>query len=253
MATFVLVHGAWHGGWCWRDVKAVLERAGHTVFTPTLTGVGERAHLIAAMSHVDVHIADVVNLLEWEELTDVILVGHSYGGMVITGVADRAKERLRHVVYLDAFLPEDGDSSSALAVRLMNPDATEADVAAEIAGRTARANDAGGVPPDMERLFDIPAEPAERRAWVARRVTPQPLAAQTTPVRLANGGSDGLPRTYILCAGAPGRTPFMALAERLRGQPGWTFRELATTHDAMVTMPAETGGLLMEAAERYGD
>ena len=248
MATYVLVHGAWHGGWCWRDVRNILQERGHTVFTPTMTGLADRSHLIAEMTDIGVHITDIVNLIEWEELTDIILVGHSYGGMVITGVADRVKDRLRHVVYLDAFLPSDGDTSTSLGVRLMTPAATEADISAEIARRTSLANDSGGVPPDLERLFDIPAEPADRHAWVKRRVTPQPLAAQMTPVRLSNGGSDGVPRSYILCTGAPGKTPFMTLADQVRAQAGWTYRELDTTHDAMVTMPAETAAVLIEAA-----
>ena len=105
MATFVLVHGAWHGGWCWRDVRAILESNGHLVCTPTRTGVGERSHLLSPAIDLDTHILDVANVLEWEELSDVVLVGHSYGGNVITGVADRMKDRLRHVVYLDAHLP----------------------------------------------------------------------------------------------------------------------------------------------------
>ncbi|MGZ0244868.1 MAG: alpha/beta fold hydrolase, partial [Alphaproteobacteria bacterium] len=118
MASFVLVHGAWHGGWCWRDVRRVLEEHGHTVFTPTLTGLGERSHLLSPDIDLETHIADVINLLVWEELNDVILVGHSYGGMVITGVADQAKDRLRHIVYLDAFLPADGESSATHIVKL---------------------------------------------------------------------------------------------------------------------------------------
>lgn len=248
MATFVLVHGAWHGGWCWRDVKAALEEGGHRVFSPTLTGLGARSHLLSWEIDLDVHIADVANLLEWEELEDVILVGHSYGGMVITGVADRVKSRLRHVVYLDAFLPADGESSASHIVGLMKPGATEADFAAETERRRAGANTQGGGPPDIDRLFDIPEHMTEKHAWVKRRVTPHPVATQTTPVRLMNGGSDGLPRTYILCTGAPGRTPFMVLSERLRDLPGWTYRELETTHDAMVTMPAETAALFIEAA-----
>lgn len=249
MATFVLVHGAWHGGWCWRDVRSTLEESGHSVFTPTLTGLGERSHLLSPDIDLETHIADVVNLLEWEELENVILVGHSYGGMVITGVADRAKFRLRHVVYLDAFLPVDGESSASHIVGLMKPGATEADFAAETDRRHAAADKMGGGAPDTERLFDIPDDLPEIRAWVKRRVTPHPVGTQTTPIRLSNGGSDGLPRTYILCAGAPGKTPFMVLADRLREAPGWTFRELGTTHDAMVTMPAETAGLLIEAAD----
>jgi pimeloyl-ACP methyl ester carboxylesterase len=247
MANFVLVHGAWHGGWCWRDVRRVLEDNGHTVFTPTLTGLGERSHLLSSDIDLETHIADVVNLLVWEELNDVILVGHSYGGMVITGVADRAKDRLRHIVYLDAFLPADGESSATHMVKLMNPDATDADFAAEVARRRAAGNALGGGAPDLDRLFDIPADMAEKRAWVKRRVTPHPVGTQVTPIRLENGGPDGLPRTYILCAGAPGRTPFMVLADRLRHDDGWTYRELDTTHDSMVTMPSETAALFMEA------
>ncbi|MEC7490618.1 MAG: alpha/beta fold hydrolase [Pseudomonadota bacterium] len=248
MATFVLVHGAWPGGWCWRDVRRHIEAAGHAVHSPTLTGVGERQHLISAVTDISIHIEDVVNLIAWEELADVILVGHSYGGMVITGVADRVQSVLRHVVYLDAFVPEDGDSSTSLGVRLMNPAATQEDFDKEITRRTERTNDTGGVPPDLERLFDIPLTEVNRRAWVARRVTPQPLSAQTTPVRLPNGGSGGLPRTYILCTGGPDRTPFMVLADKVRGDADWACHELATTHDAMVTMPDETADLLMTIA-----
>lgn len=247
MATFVLVHGAWHGGWCWRDVKTILEEAGHTVFAPTLTGLGDRSHLLSRDIDLDVHIADITNLLEWEELPDVILVGHSYGGMVITGVADRAKARLRHVVYLDAFLPADGESSASHIVGLMKPGATEADFAAEIDRRLNAANADGGGPPDTERLFDIPEEMTEERARVKRLVTPHPVGTQTTPIRLANGGSEGVPRTYILCAAAPAKTPFMVLADRFRDHSDWTYRELDTTHDAMVTMPTETAALLIEA------
>lgn len=247
MANFVLVHGAWHGGWCWRDVRKILENNGHTVFTPTLTGLGERSHLLSPGIDIETHIADVTNVLVWEELNDVILVGHSYGGMVITGVADRLKDRLRHIVYLDAFVPADGDSSATHIVKLMKPDATDTEFDAEIARRHATANALGGGPPDLDRLFDIPMEMAEKRAWVKRRVTPHPVGTQVTPVDLADGGPEGLPKTYILCAGAPGRTPFMALADRLRHDDGWTYRELDTTHDSMVTMPAETAALLIEA------
>jgi len=249
MATFVLVHGAWHGGWCWRNVESVLKRAGHTVFTPTLTGLGDRSHLLSPDIDLETHIADIVNVLAWEELEDVVLVGHSYGGMVITGVADRAKHRLRHVVYLDAFLPADGESSASHIVRLMNPNATQADFDAEVARRRDTANAQGGGAPDTDRLFDIPEDLAAAREWVKSRVTPHPVGTQVSPIRLANGGSDGVQRTYILCAGAPGRTPFMVLADRLRDAPGWTYRELDTTHDAMVTMPAETAALLIEAAD----
>ena len=110
MATFVLVHGAWHGGWCWKRVRPLLESRGHLVFTPTLTGLGERSHLLARETGLETHIADVVNVIRWEELSEVVLCGHSYGGMVISGVADRVPDRIRSLVYLDAFVPSDGQS-----------------------------------------------------------------------------------------------------------------------------------------------
>jgi pimeloyl-ACP methyl ester carboxylesterase len=110
MATFVLVHGAWHGSWCWKRVRAALLARGHHVFTPTLTGVGERSHLLSPHVNLKTHIEDVVNLIRWEELSDVVLCGHSYGGCVITGVADRLPNRIGAMVYLDAFTPEDGES-----------------------------------------------------------------------------------------------------------------------------------------------
>jgi pimeloyl-ACP methyl ester carboxylesterase len=246
MATYVLVHGAWHGGWCWRLVRAALEDKGHTVFTPTLTGLGERSHLLSPAIDLDTHITDVVNVIEWEELGDVILVGHSYGGYVITGVADRIKPRLRHAVYLDAFMPDDGESSASFRLKTLNPDATAAEIAAEIARRKASANEQGGAPTHYTNLFDIPKEMTELYAWVERRITLHPVGSQIQPIRLRNGGSDGLPRTYILCAGSPEKTPFMILAERYRGDPTWRVLELPTGHDAMVTMPGELAAMLME-------
>jgi len=108
MATFVLVHGAWHGGWCWKRVAALLRQAGHEVFAPTLTGLGERAHLMSNAIDLHTHIRDILGVLQWEELADVVLCGHSYGGMVISGVADRVPEKLRSLVYLDAFVPDNG-------------------------------------------------------------------------------------------------------------------------------------------------
>src|SRR3984957_20745503 len=110
MATFVLVHGAWHGSWCWKRVRQALQAAGHNVFTPTLTGVADRSHLLSPDVNLDTHIDDVVNLIRWEELSDVVLCGHSYGGMVITGVADALSDRIRSLVYLDAFVPKDGEA-----------------------------------------------------------------------------------------------------------------------------------------------
>lgn len=121
MATFVLVHGGGHGGWCYRKVAGLLRAAGHAVFTPTLTGLAERSHLVSPAVDLDTHITDVVNLLAWEDLQDIILVGHSYGGMVITGVADRAADRIAELVYLDAAHPLDGESLATVAPQQMEP------------------------------------------------------------------------------------------------------------------------------------
>jgi pimeloyl-ACP methyl ester carboxylesterase len=250
MACFVLVHGAWHGGWCWRDVRAILRGRGHEVFTPTLTGLGERSHLMSPDIDMNTHIQDIVNVIAWEELDEVILVGHSYGGNVITGVADRIKHRLRHVVYLDAFLPADGQSSASGMMRILNPDVADQDIEANIASRLAAADENGGSHTHNTNLFDIPDDRPEQYDWVKRRITTHPVKTLVSPMRLENAGSDGLPRTYILCTDRPDRTAFMVLAERLKHAPGWTSRELPTGHDAMVTMPEETAALLMEAAGR---
>ncbi len=171
---------------------------------------------------------------------------------MITGVADRMKERLRHAVYLDAFVPADGDSPASLTAALANPGAAAAEIAAETAAEIARRRSAvderGGIATHYTNMFDVPPEPAERYRWVERRITLHPARTRIEPMRLPNGGSDGLPRTYILCAGSEGETPFMVLARRLRGDPSWRCRELPTGHDAMVTMPEETAALLIEAA-----
>src|SRR5205809_2952479 len=110
MTSFVLIHGAWHGSWCWKRVRRLLQAQGHDVFTPTLTGVGERSHLLSRDVNLETHILDIVNLIRWEELSDIVLCGHSYGGCVISGVADRIPDRIRALVYLDAFVPENGEN-----------------------------------------------------------------------------------------------------------------------------------------------
>ncbi|MEA2924822.1 MAG: hypothetical protein QOD25_1944, partial [Alphaproteobacteria bacterium] len=115
--TFVLVHGAWHGGWCWRRVSDLLEKQGHKVFAPTMTGLGERSHLIGGKIDLATHVTDIVNVIKWEGLNDIVLVGHSYGGVVISGVAEQMREALGSIVFLDAFLPANGDSVAAKATQ----------------------------------------------------------------------------------------------------------------------------------------
>ena len=235
MATFVLVHGAWHGGWCWKKVTPLLRAAGHDVYTPTLTGLGERAHLLSPAVDLEMHIRDVLGVLEYEDLRQVVLVGHSYGGMVITGVADRASERLAHLVYLDTWVPGDGSSAFTLL---------PAERAKGLDDRARSEGDGWRIPPAPLQRFGVTAD--EDLKWAMPRVVPQPIKTFSQPLRLKNP-SVSLPRTYIWCAQYDG---FRAFAERVRSDPNWVYCELATGHDAMITMPRELTELFLETVQR---
>ncbi|WP_422098701.1 alpha/beta fold hydrolase [Variovorax sp.] len=236
-STFVLVHGAWHGGWCWSRVAARLRERGHAVYTPTLTGLGERRHLISPQVNLDTHVEDVVNLLQFEELERVVLVGHSYAGIVISGVADRVPQRLRQLVYLDALLLEPGKSlfsdfpPAVVEQRLKAIRETGGGVGA-----------AAALPPAAFGVKD----PADA-AWVARHLTPQPVGTYLQPLLLKAPLGNGLPKTYIECTGDPIATLEPTKA-RVRADAGWQLRTLATGHDAMVTAPAALSELLTDLA-----
>ncbi len=240
MATFVLVHGAWHGGWCYRDTAQALRAAGHTVFTPTHTGLGERAHQNGEAITLETHIRDVVGCIEAEELNDIILCGHSYGGMVITGVADRMPERIRSLVYLDAFLPENGDSLIGLLGQ-----ALPAEVAAQFVGAfrgTALAGHSGMMQPIPAEAFNVlPAN----RAWVERRCVPQALATFDMPVLLTGDHAKVKQRLYILADNWE-PSPFRYFAKKVEGQPGWRVTKLPSSHDVMVDMPKELAAELIK-------
>ena len=242
MATFVLVHGAWHGGWCYRDTAQALRAAGHTVHTPTHTGVGDRAHQSAENITLETHIRDVCGVIEAEELTDVILCGHSYGGMVISGVADRLPGRIRALVYLDAFVPEHGQSLIGLIRQALPPE-----VAAVFLGSfhgTALQNHSGLMAPIPAEMFGIKPE---NRAWVDRRCVPQPLATFEMPLLLSGAGAAVAQRVYIL-ADTWDPSPFRHFAAKLEGQPGWRVTKLPSSHDVMVDMPHELAAELMKLA-----
>ncbi|MBW8855250.1 MAG: alpha/beta fold hydrolase, partial [Bradyrhizobium sp.] len=176
MTSFVLVHGAWHGGWCWRRVSDILTRRGHRVFAPTLTGLADRSHLLSGSVNVDTHVADIVNLIEWEDLGDVVLCGHSYAGLVITGVAEQIGAKLAALAYLDAFVPKDGDTAQSLS------------------GGTEPVS--AVVPPPPVAMLRL-ANPADI-AWVEAKMTAHPGAAMGQALRITGAYRDIPRKAYIL-------------------------------------------------------
>ncbi len=228
----VLVHGAWHGGWCWRRVEGPLRAAGHDVHAPTLTGLGDRAHLFRPEIGLDDHIADVCALFDHEELADAVLVGHSYAGMVITGAAERLAPRIRRLVYLDAFVPEDGQSLMALARPAPS-------------GEAPPRPEGNRVPSRTPAFFGID-DPGDV-AWVTRRVVDQPLLTMTDPVKAPLGAAKKLPRSFIYCSGRP-MGSFDQFKARFQTDPAWRYHDLPTGHDAMVTDPAGLVKILLAEA-----
>ena len=235
-AAYVLVHGAWHGSWCWQRVRKNLQDAGHQVFTPTLTGLGDRSHLNSAAVDLSTHIADVVNLLRWEDLSDVILCGHSYGGMVISGVADQVPERIRALVYLDAFVPEDGECVFDL---LSQKSAEQMRLRAQTAG-------AGwNVPPIPAEHFNVNSHDA---AWVNARCTSQSIATFEEHLKLNRVPARKHDSTYIAATGWDwDNSPFPAALERARAN-GWRIRTLPCGHEAKLDLPDELTHLLLDAS-----
>lgn len=226
MANFVLVQGAWIGGWYWRPIVQGLRQAGHEAFAPTLTGLGERIHLMSRSINLDTHIADVANVIKYEDLSDVILVGHSYGGMVITGVADALPERIASLVYLDAFVPENGKA-------LVN---------------FLPAGHPGPAAASDYTLQPLPAKffgaAADVAAYVDAHTTPMPTACFTQPLKLAGGGDRAKKKTYIYC-NVPAPTTFTQFYDKLKDDPAWTMHTLPCTHLAQIDMPNELTALLL--------
>jgi pimeloyl-ACP methyl ester carboxylesterase len=236
MATFVLVHGAWHGGWCWARVRERLAAAGHRVFTPTLSGLGARKHLLSREVVLDTHIADVVNLLEAEELADVVLVGHSYAGAVAPGVVDRAPQRIRQLVLLDATIVDFGEAPIDLA---------PPEVAAARRAQVARDGEGYKLAAPPAEVFGV-SDPADL-AWVGRRLTPHPFGTYEQKLARHGAGLGRVPRTYIDCV-APMLETINPSRARVRARPEWRVLELATGHDAMVTAPRELAEMLERLA-----
>lgn len=230
MATIVLVHGAFHGGWCWKHVAGPLRDAGHEVFTPTLTGVSDRAHLLHHDIGLMTHVADVAAVLEAEELTDAVLVGHSYGGLVVTGAPALAPGRVRKVIHLDGYVGEPGKSGFDLSPP------------ASVERFTAAANDPEGggegwtippYPPDVMGVTD-----PDDTAWIARRLTPHPLRGFTDPLDIPEDALDGIARGYILCTD-PVIPTWIPMADHAKASDDWDYAEIACAHAVMFLKPDE--------------
>jgi pimeloyl-ACP methyl ester carboxylesterase len=241
MATYVLVHGAWSGGWCWSPVARRLRAAGHDVFAPTLTGQGERAHLFSLEVGLDTHVRDVVGVLELEECADVVLVGHGYGGVVITAAAEEVPSRLGNLVYVDAFVPVDGRST----FDLLPPDVRQS------LRQAARERGEGLlIPGDGIADLFAGADPGARR-WVAGKLTPFPLRCFEQPVRLPGEAASTLPRTYVSATTGPGARLFAPYAERARREE-WDFHEVPTGGASWLRPPEEIASVLLSLRTPQG-
>ena len=234
MATYVLVHGGWSGAHGFRFVRRELQAAGHDVFTPSLTGIGERVHLASPQVNLSTHIRDVVNHVLYEDLDDIALVGFSYGGFVVTGALEHIADRVRHLVYLDAFVPDDGETALGLTLGI---------------GRQPIGLGEDWLVPAPERQFDDPAE----AAWATARRTPHPIGCFTEPVRLLQPlESFAFTRTYIKATLDPptdiGADALLRAAERAKSSPAWRSAEIETTHMVPSNRPKQLAALLLDLA-----
>jgi pimeloyl-ACP methyl ester carboxylesterase len=244
MANVVLVHGAWHGGWCWSRVVDALQAQGHRAHAVTLTGLGERAHLLSSLITLETHIADVIGTIEAEELQDVVLAVHSYAGMIGTAVADRMPRRLRHLVYVDAVVPRPGESWSS----------TQASATREARLAAAKNSPDYSFPAPDPAVFGLEAED---HAWVQRRQTPHPGHTYQAPLHFDPVRVASVPRTFIDCV-KPRLGTIDSIRPRVRdarfwdgawsGGGGIRVTELATGHDPMVSAPEDLTRLLLACA-----
>ncbi len=238
MADLVVVHGAWSAGWAWLRMRPLMREAGHELWTPTMTGIGERRHLASRTIDLETHIADIRAVLEFEDLRDVVLIGHSYGGMVATAVADRSRDRIARLVYLDAFVPEDGQSLLDLV-----PEATRTSMQA-----AARKEGHGWLVPPSPIPDDTSALDKE---WIRNRRMAHPLATFEQPLRMSDSPIT-LPRSYIYCTRAVPGDPFRRFAEHAIAAPGWSCHELDASHSPHITAPEPLFELLMRTVEDSG-
>lgn len=232
MATFVLVHGAWQGGWCWRRVATLLRQSGHEVFTPTLTGLGERSHLLSERIDLETHIEDLIAVLRCEEMSEVVLCGHSYGGMVITGVADRATDIVSSLVYLDALVPADGQC----VLDLLPPKAVSS-----IETNSKSKGSVKLIAPSPAEAFGVSLPD---QAWVNRHCVDHPLKTFEQPIRLEESWKQVRRHVYIYATGwSPGvGKPFF---EQFQEDEAWQVLPISCGHYVMIDMPKELAQILI--------
>ena len=231
--TFVLVHGSWHGGWCWSRVARILRQHGHDVYTPTLTGLAERSHLMSGLITLDTHITDVVNVIRWESLENIVLVGHSYAGFVISGVAERAPSAISSIVFLDAFLPENGQR----VVDMSPPELRATSLAAAAKNEVSRP-----VPP--AKAFGVNEKD---QAWVDAKMTPQPTLVSMQPIVLT-GAREKIGKKAYIRATSFANAKFDEHLAKLKGDQAWGTFGVPCGHDVMVDMPDKLADILMEVA-----
>lgn len=234
--TFVLVHGAWHGGWCWKYVTEILTAQGHRVHTPTLTGLADRSHLLSTGITLDTHIADIVNLFRWNDLEEGVLVAHSYGGWPVSGALEEVWNRVSSVVFVDAFLPESGQ-------RVVDLNAQRQDQLVSALER----GEAGRPVPDAGSFGVI--DPA-RKAWVQAKMTPQPTGVALQQIVLSGARNRVVNKTYVRAAGYP-QARFDAYLAAAKADPTWktfVFERGETGHDIMVDVPEKLAAILLSAA-----
>lgn len=249
-ATFVLVPGQWTGAFVWHTVTPLLRAAGHTVHAVTCTGLGDRVHLANAAIDLDTFITDVVNVLEFEDLHDVHLVGHSFGGQIITGVAERAPERLAQLIYLDASVPTDGQNN--YEADMLPPDVANAAIAADIAGGMADAMPGfRPVFPEVKDWLRGAITDQDEAEWFISRLTPHPELSNLQPIAIANPAAVELPRAFILCTADkdmtadPQTDPYVRTVELVRSSPNWRVIEMNDTHMVNLNDPQGTADALI--------
>jgi pimeloyl-ACP methyl ester carboxylesterase len=231
-ATFLVAHGAWSAGWAWKKMHPLMTAAGHRLITPTYTGLGEREHLASPSIDLETHIQDMLGVIKYEQLDNLVLIGHSYGGMVATAVADRVPERIARLVYLDAFVPTDGQA----LLDIVSP------AAAQRMRASAKSGDGWRVAPNPSP----PDTPAGDVKWIQGLRLPHPVKTFETPLRLRNGDTR-IPRTYIYCKRINPEDTFRVFAERARREH-WTYHEIDSSHSPHITAPDALLALLLAQA-----